>query len=74
MKAGGKLLQQEREAELKKIEEQTQARERRNVQQPWATGSCYNDDAGFDFLGGTLRTADPDLFDLVKKALRVFTK
>ena len=70
MKAGGKLLQQE---QLKNAEAE-QAREKlKNYAQP-ASGGYYAGDSGFDLYGGTLRNADPDLFDMVKSAIRFFKK
>lgn len=70
MKAGGKLLQQE---QLKNVEAE-QARERlKNYAQP-ASGGYYADDSGFDLYGRTLRNEDPDLFEIVKNAIRFFTK
>jgi Zn-finger nucleic acid-binding protein len=74
MKAGGKLLQQERQEQLKKIEEQEQERERRKKQTRSASGGVYPDDSNFYLFGNTLKNADPDLFEIVKKAIRFFTK
>jgi Zn-finger nucleic acid-binding protein len=74
MKAGGRLLQQEKEEELKKIEVQEQDRERRKKLTQSASGGGYPDDTSYDMFGGALRNADPDLFEIVTKALRFFTK
>jgi hypothetical protein len=74
MKAGGKLLQQEKEEELKKNELREQEREKRNMQTQLTSGAAYPDDSGFNLFGGTLRNADPDLFDIVTKAIRFFTR
>ena len=74
MKAGGKLLQQEREVELKKMEEREMERERRALQSQAATGGTCSEELSFDLFGGTLRKSDPDLFDIVSKAVRFFTK
>ncbi len=74
MKAGGKLLQQEREEQRKQIEEREQEREKRKLQSQSAPGGGYPDDSSFGLFGGTLRAADPDLFDMVTKAVRFFTK
>ena len=70
MKAGGKLLQQEREAEQRKIAE----RELRKLQGQAAVGGANPDELSFDLLGGMLRKSDPDLFDIVAKAVRFFMK
>jgi len=65
MKAGGKLLDQERrEAEA------GQARENRHPQ----PAGGYADYPTFDSYGGTLRNDDPDLFDMVLGAIRFFTR
>lgn len=74
MKAGGKLLQQEREAEQRKIEERELEREKRKLQTSSATGGTYPDEESFELFGGTLRRSDPDLFDMVTKAIRFFMK
>lgn len=74
MKAGGKLLQQEREAERKQVEEREQEREKRKSLTQPATGGGYPVDSDFDLFGGTLKNADPDLFDIVTKAIRLFIK
>lgn len=73
MKAGGKLLDQERQEQLKINEEKEREREHRNIQTQ-SSGGVYPDDSGFDLFGGTLRNADPDLFDIVLRAIRFFTK
>ena len=74
MKAGGKLLQQERQAQLKHIEERELEREQRKMRSQSASGGVYPDDSSFTLFGGTLKNADPDLFDIVTKAIRFFTK
>jgi Zn-finger nucleic acid-binding protein len=74
MKAGGKLLQQERQEQLKKMEEQEEERERRKNQTYSASGGLYPDDSGFSLFGSTLRNSDPDLFEMVTKAIGFFTK
>ena len=74
MKAGGKLLQQERQEQQKKAEEQEQARERRRKQHQPGLSAAYPDDTSFDLFGGTLRSSDPDLFDIVTSAIRFFTR
>ena len=70
MKAGGKLLQQE---QLKNVEAEKEREKLKNYAQP-ASGGYYADDSGFDLYGGTLRNSDPDLFEIVKGAIRFFTK
>jgi Zn-finger nucleic acid-binding protein len=74
MKAGGKLLQQERTEEQRRIETQELKRENRRLQVQTATGGSYSDNPGFDLFGGPLRNSDPDLFDIVTKAVRFFIK
>jgi hypothetical protein len=74
MKAGGKLLQLERNEQRKHDEERDLEREKRRTQAQPAAGGAYADDSSFDLFGGTLRNADPNLFDIVTKAIRFFTK
>ena len=69
MKAGGKLLGQEREEQLRKESEREMEREQRKSQTDWNTAEY----PGFDMYGDTLKNADSDLFELVKKAVRWFT-
>jgi Zn-finger nucleic acid-binding protein len=71
MKAGGKLLQQEKENEQRRIEARELERKKRTLQTQSA--SCP-DDSGFSLFSGTLRNSDPDLFDIVAKAIRFFMK
>jgi Zn-finger nucleic acid-binding protein len=68
MKAGGKLLCQEREEQLRKESEREKEREQRKAPTDWNTPEY----SGFDLYGTTLKHADPDLFELVKKAIRWF--
>lgn len=70
MKAGGKLLDQERQEQHKKEE----AEQEREKQHSPAGAGGYTDSSGFDMYGGTLRNEDPDLFDMVVGAIRFFTK
>lgn len=70
MKAGGKLLEQERKEEIKKLEEEKE-KEKTWLPPPSATTGEYSD---FDLYGGTLRSSDPDLFEMVKSAIRFFMK
>lgn len=74
MKAGGKLLQLEKEERRKQTEVREQERERRKNDSQSASAGAYRDDSDFNLFGGTLRNADPDLFDIVTKALRFFMK
>jgi Zn-finger nucleic acid-binding protein len=70
MKAGGKLLDQERQEQLKKAEaEQQQERRHEN-----AASGGNSDYSGFDSYGGALRREDPDLFEMVLRALRFFMR
>lgn len=66
MKAGGKILDQERQEQLKK----DAAAENRCT----APVGEYRDYADFGAYGGTLRNEDADLFDLVLGAIRFFTR
>ena len=68
MKAGGKLLDQEREEQRKKA-----AAEQQERRHPSAVSGGYADYSDFDAYGGTLRNEDPDLFDMVRRAIRFFT-
>lgn len=74
MKAGGKLLQQEREGERRRAETRELEREKRRIQNQPPQGGVYGDGSGFDLFGGTLRNSDPDLFDIVTKAIGFFMK
>lgn len=74
MKAGGKLLQQERQEQQRQMEEREQEREKRRTEAQPAPGRLYGDESSFDLFGGTLKKADPDLFELVAKAVRFFMK
>jgi Zn-finger nucleic acid-binding protein len=69
MKAGGKLLDQERQERLKK-EQATAERKRQLLTHP----ASADESGPFDLYSGTLRKQDPDLFDIVFKAIRLFTK
>lgn len=71
MKAGGKLLDQERREETKKAEAAEAERERERVR---AEGGGDYEYHTFDRYGGSLRSEDPDLFDMVYRAMRFFTK
>lgn len=69
MKAGGKLLQQEREEQQRKDAQRELEREkRRQLSQPPA-GGAYQGDSEYSLFGDTLRSSDPDLFSIVTKAI-----
>lgn len=71
MKLGGKLLQQERQEQLKK-EELKQERDRRERTGGYAgSGGAPT---SFDAYSDTLRMSDPDLFGMVVKAIRFFLR
>lgn len=74
MKAGGKLLQQERQEQLKKDEAAEQERQQRKKYAQSASGVDYAEYSSFDMYGSTLRNADADLFEIVKDAIRFFIK
>jgi Zn-finger nucleic acid-binding protein len=66
VKAGGKLLDQEKQEQLKKAEaEQQQERRYRSTD-----SRGYS----FDAHDGTLRNEDPDLFEMVLNAISFFTR
>jgi len=69
MKAGGKLLGQEREEQRRKESEREKERELRKAQADWNVPEYSR----FDQYGTTLKNSDPDLFQLVIKAVRWFT-
>lgn len=73
MKAGGKLLQQERDEERIREAERELARQKLKQQRQFPAGD-YPDDTEFSLFGGALRKSDPDLFDIVIKAIGVFVK
>jgi Zn-finger nucleic acid-binding protein len=74
MKAGGKLLTQERELQLKKEAERERMRQERNqLAEPVSTTWGADDCSSFDLFGSVLKNSDPDFFVLVKKAVRWFT-
>ena len=70
MKAGGKLLDKEREEQLRKLEAEKKKAEN-CLPQPSSSVGEYSD---FDVYEGSLRSADPDLFEMVRSAIRFFTK
>ena len=74
MKAGGKLLQQEREKEQRKNEMRELEQEKRKLQSQAASGGSYAESSSSNLFGDTLRNSEPDLFDIVTKAVRFFMK
>jgi Zn-finger nucleic acid-binding protein len=70
MKAGGMLLEQEKQEQLRKAEAE---QERQKVYASAGSGG-YADYPEFDTYTGTLRSDDPDLFDIVLGAIRYFAK
>ncbi|HYR01925.1 MAG TPA: zf-TFIIB domain-containing protein [Syntrophobacteria bacterium] len=73
MKAGGKLLDQERQEARKKAETE-QERERRDRLTRMPEGGNYPENSTFDDYGSILRMGDPDLFHFIKKAMDFFTR
>jgi len=73
MKAGGKLLDQERQEQRRKAEAE-QERDRRDKLAKPVPGTTYPDDGSFDEYGSILRMEDPDLFHMIRKAINFFTK
>lgn len=70
MKAGGKLLDQERKEQIRK-EEALQEEKRKQSLQHSGTGESYK---SFDEYGSSLRAQDPDLFSIVSSAIRFFNR
>lgn len=71
MKAGGKLLDQERTEQLKR-DEAEQEQERRRALPAWH--GVYSDYPRFNTYGDTLRNEDLDLFEMVVRVIRFFTR
>jgi Zn-finger nucleic acid-binding protein len=68
MKMGGKLLDQERQ-------EQTRKEELKRVSEQHRKLAEYSSEPSpFDSFGAPLRQSDPDLFDIINKAIRFFAK
>lgn len=74
VKAGGKLLQQEKEAEQRRVELREIEREKRKLESNSSVGGNYQENSSFRIFGDPLRNSDPDLFDIVAKAVRFFMK
>jgi Zn-finger nucleic acid-binding protein len=71
MKLGGKLLEQERQEELR-TEELKLDREKRDNSAGY--GNYSGGASPFDSYGETLRMSDPDFFQIVVKAIRFFLR
>lgn len=68
MKLGGNLLEQERQEQKRKEAEQRELEQRQKF-------SGYDDETtSFDRFTDPLRQSDPDLFDILTKALRIFMR
>jgi Zn-finger nucleic acid-binding protein len=68
MKMGGKLLDQERQEQLRREEMKLESERREKM-------ARYRDEPSpFDSYGDPLRRSDPDLFDIISKAIRFFTR
>jgi len=68
MKMGGKLLDQERQEQIRKDELKQESEQRQKL-------AGYNSEPSpFDNFGNPLRQSDPDLFDIICKAIRFFTR
>jgi len=68
MKLGGKLLNQERQEQLRREELKKESEQRRKL-------AGYSDGPSpLDTFGDPLRQSDPDLFEIIFKAIRFFMK
>lgn len=74
MKAGGKLLQQERDEEQRRNEMREQEKEKRKLQLEHSSQGTYSNDSSFNIFGGQLKKSDPDLFEVVARAVRFFMR
>nr|WP_281412593.1 zf-TFIIB domain-containing protein [Geomobilimonas luticola] len=72
MKAGGKLLDQERQEERKKAEAEREREERNRIAR--IPEGNYPENPIFDDYGSILRAGDPELFHLIRKAIAFFTR
>jgi Zn-finger nucleic acid-binding protein len=68
MKLGGKLLDQERQEQLRKEEQ------KRESEQKAKLAAYRSEPSPFESYGDPLRQSDPDLFDIIYKAIRLFTR
>jgi Zn-finger nucleic acid-binding protein len=67
MKLGGKLLEQERQEQAKKDAAKREAEQRQKL-----SGYGGGESTSFETYGGALRVSDPDLFEIVFRAIRIF--
>lgn len=68
MKLGGKLLDQQRQEQIRQEEKKRESEQRAKL-------AGYRDEQSpFDSYGDPLRRSDPDLFEIVCKAFRFFMK
>lgn len=74
MKAGGRLLQKERDEERRIAEARELERENRRKLIQTSREATYSDYDSFELFGGALRKSDPDLFSIVSKAISFFLK
>lgn len=68
MKLGGKLLDQERQEQIRKEELKRESEQREKL------AKIQVEPSPFGSFGDPLRQSDPDLFDIIHKALRLFTR
>jgi Zn-finger nucleic acid-binding protein len=68
MKLGGKLLDQEKQEQIRKEELKRESEQREKL------SKIRVEPSPFDSYGDPLRQSDPDLFDIVYKAIRFFTR
>jgi len=68
MKLGGKLLDQERQEQARKEELKLEGEQRRKQ------AGFDSEPSPFDSFGDPLRHSDPDLLDIINKAIRFFTR
>jgi len=68
MKLGGRLLDQERQAQTQLEEQKRESEQRRN------TAGHSSGPTPFESYGDPLRQSDPDLFDIIYQAFRFFTR
>lgn len=66
VKLGGSLLERERREQMRREEEQREKERRRALQ------GYEGDGASFQVFSEPLRSSDPDLFDLIRRVLRLF--
>jgi Zn-finger nucleic acid-binding protein len=68
MKLGGKLLDQERQEQNRKEEL------KKEIEQRQKRSAYSSEPSPFEGFGDPLRQSDPDLFDIIYKAFRFFTR